>query len=322
MTPKVSVIIPLFNKEKYITRAVQSVLDQSLEDYEIIVVDDGSTDNGPEIVKKLAQRDKRVFLLHQKNQGPSAARNAGIARASGQLIAFLDADDQWKPEFLEKTVSLMKDHPGAGLAAANYEIVHRTGQTQIAVSGNVVEPDFSRGVIRRPFDLWIKSFFLSSSSVLVPKSVLNETRGFHPELSLGEDIHLWARIMLRYPVAFTQEVLAVYHKDVETSISQTRTHKKEIPPFIFSERFFPDSLLSGVDQQQIQEFYRYRKKALSSYLCFWAGAGHWRHAAKVAKQERVSLWRVLYESGTLFKPWFYRMNLKGLLARIGFLRTK
>ena len=97
---RVSVIIPLYNKEPYVRRALSSIRAQTFEDFEVIVVDDGSTDEGARAVESFD--DARVRLVHQQNAGPGAARNRGIAEARGELLAFLDADDEWTPTYLEE----------------------------------------------------------------------------------------------------------------------------------------------------------------------------------------------------------------------------
>ena len=100
----ISVVIPLYNKEKQVAHTLQSVLRQTFQDFEIVIVDDGSTDHSVEEVEKV--RDTRIRLVHQQNAGVSAARNRGISEAKYDLIAFLDADDEWKPEYLETQYGL------------------------------------------------------------------------------------------------------------------------------------------------------------------------------------------------------------------------
>ncbi|NIA10441.1 MAG: glycosyltransferase, partial [Nitrospiraceae bacterium] len=124
--PKVSAVIPLYNKAPYIQRALRSVLAQIFQDFEIIVIDDGSTDDGAQIVKSIP--DKRIRLIQQENAGVSAARNRGIKEAKGDLIAFLDADDAWKSEFLETILRLKKKFPEAGAYATAYEMVFPSGK--------------------------------------------------------------------------------------------------------------------------------------------------------------------------------------------------
>ena len=117
---KFSIVIPLYNKEKHVARAINSILNQTYQDFEIIIVDDGSTDFSYEEVKKI--NDPRIKIIRQKNLGVSSARNTGIKEAKNNYIGFLDADDKWKPDFLETIKKLIKDFPGAGAYATSYEI--------------------------------------------------------------------------------------------------------------------------------------------------------------------------------------------------------
>src|SRR6266446_940152 len=113
---KVSVVIPLYNKVRYIQRALDSVLAQTYTDFEVIVVDDGSTDGGAEVVACCT--DRRVRLIRQSNQGPGPARNRGVEEAAGGYVAFLDSDDEWLPAFLERSVDLL-DHYGPEVACVS-----------------------------------------------------------------------------------------------------------------------------------------------------------------------------------------------------------
>ena len=117
---KISVVIPLYNKARYVVRAVNSVLSQSYNDFELIIVNDGSTDGGERLISDI--KDPRLHLVNQSNAGVSAARNRGINEAAADHIAFLDADDEWKKGFLESMLNLHSKHPNAGLFASAYEI--------------------------------------------------------------------------------------------------------------------------------------------------------------------------------------------------------
>lgn len=129
--PDISVIIPLYNKGKYIVRALDSVFAQTYQDFEVIVVDDGSTDNGLEIVQQY--RDSRLRLIRQANAGPGAARNRGLKASKAPFVAFLDADDEWLPEFLEVSVSSLKSQPFCSVSvASHYRGVERVEFTEMA----------------------------------------------------------------------------------------------------------------------------------------------------------------------------------------------
>src|SRR5712692_9736802 len=104
---KVSIVVPLYNKAPYVRRALDSIAAQTFSDFEVIVVDDGSTDDGPSVVANYG--DSRVRLVRQPNAGPGAARNAGLAQTQGELIAFLDADDEWLPTYLEESVRQLEE---------------------------------------------------------------------------------------------------------------------------------------------------------------------------------------------------------------------
>src|ERR1700752_3531385 len=107
--PLVSVIIPVYNGEKYIEQTIRSVLDQTLQDFEIIILNDGSTDSSAEIIKRLQEEDNRIIYIPKPNTGVSDTRNIGISKASGKYLAFLDADDVWTPVNLEKKIIALKE---------------------------------------------------------------------------------------------------------------------------------------------------------------------------------------------------------------------
>lgn len=215
---RISVVIPLFNKGNCIGRAIRSVLDQTVPCDEIVIVDDGSTDDGPSVVERAA--DHRIKLFRQTNQGPSAARNKGIAEAQGALIAFLDADDEWRPWFLETVLNLQTRYPQAGAYATAYEIR--------APDGRVWVPSF-REIPLAPWEGIIPSFFRSAlgsspvwtSAVAIPKEVLDAVGCFVLCPVVGEDVELWARIALRYPIAFSGRVGATYHMEAENRYCET-----------------------------------------------------------------------------------------------------
>jgi glycosyltransferase involved in cell wall biosynthesis len=125
LEPRVSVIVPLYDKQRTVEAALGSITAQTREDFEIIVVDDGSRDSGPELVR--AFPDSRVRLIRQQNSGPGAARNRGIAEARGKYLAFLDADDEWDPDFLERAVGYLGADPA--LAAVAFSWMDHPGRT-------------------------------------------------------------------------------------------------------------------------------------------------------------------------------------------------
>jgi len=208
-----SVIIPLYNKAPYVGKALRSVLDQTFTDFEVIVVDDGSTDESAHAAE-IALSDASVEwqLIHQENAGVSTARNNGAAHSKGEYLCFLDADDWWDPSFLERMDWLIREYPDAGIWGTNYYYV-KNGRKRVCV------PGAETGYIN-----YCKVYAagmampLTSISVAVRPAVYDEFHGFNPALKLGEDFDLWIRIALNYKVAFLNEPLAFYNQDVNPSL--------------------------------------------------------------------------------------------------------
>lgn len=199
-TPLVSVIIPTFNRAAVIETAVRSVLAQTYANYELIVVDDGSDDGTPEL---LAHYSGKLTLLVQRNRGVSAARNAGIACSSGELIAFLDSDDEWTPDKLAKQVALF--HEGDfGFICHTDEIWMRDGK-------EVPQKEIHRKQGGGFFERALERCLISPSSVMLSRTLLDSVGGFDEDLPAAEDYDLWLRITAFHDVRFVPEPLVVKH---------------------------------------------------------------------------------------------------------------
>lgn len=208
-----SVIIPLYNKASYVEKAVRSVLNQSCQEFELIIVNDGSTDNSLEVVKAMQMEDVDVQIIDQINSGVSTTRNNGVLHSKHPYICFLDADDWWKTTFLEEMKVLIRTFPEAGIYGSSYFIV-RNQQSRVAPIG--VDESFNQGLIDY-CRVYAKTLCmpLTSISVIVPKFIFEQEHGFKTDLKLGEDFDLWLRIAMKYPVAFLNKPLAYYNQDVE-----------------------------------------------------------------------------------------------------------
>lgn len=224
---KISVIIPLYNKAPHIERAIKSVLSQTSPFHEILVIDDGSTDGGGDIVK--AFNETRISLHRQDNMGVSAARNLGIELAQGELIAFLDADDEWRPRFLEIALRLRSKFPNCGLFGSAYEVLppyYRRADKRY----KAIPPAPWEGIIPDYFKtaaLGIPP--ICSSSAVVPRHVFDDVGNFQSGEILGEDVDMWGRIALKYPVAFSWQSGAIYHHDSSGRACETRKISWEHP---------------------------------------------------------------------------------------------
>lgn len=207
--PSISIVMPLYNKADQVLATIASVQAQTVTDWELVVVDDGSTDNGPALL--CALEDPRIRIHHQPNAGVSAARNRGIELAHADLIAFLDADDEWQPEFLASVLTLAADFPEAGWYATGYEIRHpREGVFASRLRG--APPGFRRGILKEYFDVARQSDPpVWTSATAVRRTALQAIGGFPVGIGSGEDLLTWARLAVRYPLAYDVRPLAVFN---------------------------------------------------------------------------------------------------------------
>jgi GT2 family glycosyltransferase len=211
---KFSVIIPLYNKAPYAAKAIGSVLSQTFTEYELVIVDDGSSDSSAEIALQTIGNHENCRLIKQENAGVSMARNNGVSVSRGDYFCFLDADDWWEPMFLEEMTRLIDEYPDAGIYGTGYTIVNETKhKTRGANIG--VEAGFERGYINY-CQVYAKTMYmpLTSISVAIPRQVFEQMDGFPVGISLGEDFLLWIRIALQYKVVFLNKSLACYNQDV------------------------------------------------------------------------------------------------------------
>lgn len=214
---KFSVIIPLYNKAPYVTKAIGSVLAQTFADFELIIVDDGSKDNSFSLALKAIEGSSNCHIYKQENAGVSVARNNGVALSQGEYLCFLDADDWWAPTFLEEMSKLIAEFPDAGIYGTGYTIVNETRhKTRVSPIG--VESGFEKGYINY-CQVYAKMLAmpLTSISVAVPRLVFDEMEGFPKGIKLGEDFLLWIRIALKYKVVLINRPLSFYNQDVDSA---------------------------------------------------------------------------------------------------------
>lgn len=218
---KFSVIVPLYNKEAFVERTLRSVLAQTFADYELIVVDDGSSDGSYQKACGVLDKDNpRHRVVKQENGGVGAARNKGVALAEGEYVAFLDADDWWEPTFLEVVDRMTGRYPEAATFATGFYLI-KNGKKRKAPIG--VEEGFEEGCINY-FRVYVKTMCMpvSSSSVAIRKEAFEEVGRFRTHLTFGEDCDLWIRLALKYPVALHNTPLANYFQDLSPKQRATR----------------------------------------------------------------------------------------------------
>ena len=207
--PHFSIIIPVFNKEIFVIKTIESVLNQTFTDFEMIIINDGSTDESEAHI--LAFKDNRIQYFSKNNKGVAVARNFGIEKAKADYICFLDADDYWYPNFLETMHRFTSELPEQKVFATAIEI--ETKNKTIPAHYSI--PKKSNYEIVNFFDASQKECVLWTSSVCIHKSVFEKVGLFDTKIKHGEDTELWIRIGLKYSIAFIWKILAryVYDKD-------------------------------------------------------------------------------------------------------------
>lgn len=225
---KASVIIPLYQKAPYIERCLDSVAAQTLADYEVIVVDDGSTDGGGDLVR--ARHDPRLRVIRQENAGEGAARNRGIAEATGAWVALLDADDEWRPSFLEATLEVAVTNQDLVAVFANI-LDARSQQPLLQSHGSGLVPDYFDFVMAN------RGLGMTSMATLARRDALQTCGGFREGVRLGEDHDAFARLAWEGRVAYLAEALAVYHSGTPgSSMSRARAAMPAFPETVRSYR--------------------------------------------------------------------------------------
>jgi len=205
-----SVIIPVYNKQDYIKRCIESVISQSYQKYEIIIVNDGSTDDSESVASQF--KSEKLYVISQQNQGVSVARNNGVLASKYDHVVFLDGDDTWDRDFLLELNNLVNRYPSAGLFGINHRYHY--------INGKIKEHDYcslfngeTTGIFSDYFKIFAdlgKSPF-SNSGCCYPKRVFKNVGGYKPGIKTTEDSDLWCRIALLYDVAFFIKPLVTYY---------------------------------------------------------------------------------------------------------------
>lgn len=216
-----SVIMPLYNKQDTVIESIQSVLAQSVHDFELIVVDDGSKDKSAERAESIF--DPRISVLRKKNGGVSAARNYGVERAKGDYICFLDADDLWLPNHLQAIQELITTVPDAGLYATCFR--------QEGADGSIYTPDIGKKRVVEFDNIFNTELeqrsVLHTNSICMPKSVFLKSGGFVDGERIGEDTSLWYRVAAFYKVAMINVITTVYRLEYSGAISVSGSMNRE-----------------------------------------------------------------------------------------------
>jgi len=271
----VAMVVPAHNAEAWIRRAINSALNQTVRPAELIVVDDGSTDDTARMVR---QYGEEVVYVHQENAGPSVARNRGIDLARSEWIAFLDADDEWLPHKTERQLRVLEDNPDLRWCVA---AVCRRGRNSAAPYSPPLRParDGSNQTRVGYFSAVLKRAQFITSGFIIHRSLLEESGGFDPEMRGGEDVDLWCRIALQHPlIGYCSEPCWIYHQDNPGSAHRRAAGCRDLPVKSFCRNM---RLAMKLGPEVAGAFRPYaRKKVLDSLL---------RKAARECRISRATL---------------------------------
>lgn len=223
--PLVSIVTPVYNAGKFLAETVESVLAQTHENFEHLLVDDSSRDSSAQLMRELARRDERIRLLFlEENGGPARARNRGIEASSGEFVAFLDADDLWAPQKLARQVTAFDGRPELGIVGTNGRIIDEQGRrlTQCFAADKI-----RRGKVSLP-EFLLKGVPLATSSVVVRRECLEHCGLFDEVYRVCEDYELWMRILQFYEVDILDEELLYYRRhgnNISSSTINSRYYK-------------------------------------------------------------------------------------------------
>ena len=219
--PLFSVVIPLYNKADTIERTLRSVAGQVSRDFEVVVVDDGSKDDGAAIVERFEGLPS-LRVIRQTNAGVSAARNKGVAESRGKFMAFLDADDEWMPMFLKEMADVLAAHPEARILGSGYERV---------ANGRLYRCRPRRKLfVCNLFKVWPYFQPMNSSSIVIEKRAFEEVGGYREDLRFWEDGELWFRLAARNKFYIVRKPLSRYNDDAQNAATNARSRIKKTAP--------------------------------------------------------------------------------------------
>ncbi len=303
----IAAVIPTYNLEPYIGRAVESALRQTRAFDEILVVDDGSTDDTPNVLERFGER---IRILRQANAGASAARNAGIEAAQSRWIAFLDGDDEWLPDYLERMEGIVQRNPKLVWATGNFircdcNAGHRQRNDLTPERMEAIRKILAGGEVFDSYFVAHNAFAAGcTDTMMVRRDVLLEAGLFELGMKRINDMDMWFRIAYRHPaIGFIPEPLAIYHLDIPNSIVKAHTDPKIIEDFL--RRHFALAEQFG----KTAEFRPCAKKLLASWLEI------------LLEQKRGTEARyLLRQFGDLLNLYCrYTTYIRGLFPRLGYV---
>lgn len=289
-------MVPLYNKAAYVERALASISAQQFGDFEAIVVDDGSTDGSSEIVRR--HPDSRFRLIRQDNQGPGLARNAGLKLAQGSLIAFLDADDEWLPDYLQNAVRTLRTSEAAAYACSYIEFPEGISTEPLWRRRGLIEGEFQMSAKTSPILFLHSVAFLSPCTTVSRTDVLRRWGGFYArsKCTYGEDAFLWLKVLLHEKVALDLSPHVRLYRDA-ADLSKNLDAPHPLEPFLE----YPEDIRMECPvplRHLLESFYSIRAFKTA---CIWGLWGRWREAQRLRREFR--------SPGDFRMPYFWASRL-------------
>lgn len=312
-----SVIMPLYNKASFVRKALESIASQTYRDFDLIIIDDGSTDNSAAICEDYINnlqfetinlKRENIRIISQPNSGVAKARNVGVENSHGQFVCFLDADDWWEPNFLEEIDKLIMEYPDAGIYASNY-IYYKPGKTHVALKLERGYMNYPKAYLDGPMPIW-------TGATCMPRLVFDEMGGFPVGVKLGEDFLLWAKTALHYKVAFCEKALAFYNNDVPASLRATRNLHKPEYHMLFNMQDIEsivDSRLSIDDRGEWKALLD--KLRVSGLMDYWLNEEY--HDVAAAELKKVDWSKQPKKVKALYKKPIWLLKTKKRIMRVG-----
>lgn len=279
--PVVTVIIPTYNRPTYLREAIDSVIAQTFRDWELIIVDDGSTDETPTVIAEYLRRDARIRMIHQPNVGPGSSRNVGLRDARGEFIAFLDDDDLWLPEKLEVQLEKYRCKPELGLLYAQCR-TERPGQPP-----KVWPSQPGMNTLQRLINI----NFIPTLTVMVRKRCLDQVGEFDGRLRVSHDYDLWLRIAERFPFGCVPKVLARYRLH-DANISSDSLVRYENHLILFEKvRIAPErGITRRLKATCISRAHLNLAKVYEQRRLWWKAVTSYMQALAIAPLVGLSIW--------------------------------
>jgi len=278
---KVSIVIPLYNKAPYVERALESIGAQTVSDFEVIVVDDGSTDGGASVVARYP--DRRVRLITQSNTGPGPARNAGIAEAQGEFIAFLDADDEWLSTYLEESVRSLEELGTDVAAISSGYVEYPSGESREKMwrKRGIKEGVFRMKPETAPSLAVSMLAYMTPPATLARSEVIRKWGGFysHERCLFAEDAFLWLKVLLNETVAFNLKPLVKIHREA-SGLSKNLRRARPVEPFLIDPREIEAACPPRL-RNLLSRILAIRAAKTACVLGYW---GQWREARSLMQR--------------------------------------